>query len=77
MSHELRGSIGAFEMFNRFGPMEIFLILMVVLIIFGVGKLPSVGRGMGQAIKEFRSSVKDKDEETESKDSKTEVKAGS
>ncbi len=45
------------------GPLEIFLILVVVLIIFGVGKLPSAGRGMGQAIKEFRSSVKDEDKE--------------
>jgi len=41
------------------GPLEIFLILVVVMIIFGVGKLPSVGRGMGQALKEFRHSVKD------------------
>lgn len=62
------------------GPLEIFLILVVVLIIFGVGKLPSVGRGMGQAIKEFRTSVKDKDEEAEvleSSDSKPEAKAES
>ena len=46
------------------GPLEIFLILVVVLIIFGVGKLPSAGRGMGQAIKEFRSSVKDGEQES-------------
>lgn len=45
------------------GPLEIFLILAVVMIIFGVGKLPSVGRGMGQALKEFRTSVKDGEEE--------------
>ncbi len=60
------------------GPLEIFLILVVVMIIFGVGKLPSVGRGMGQAIKEFRSSVKDKDEDSlESAETKTEVEAES
>lgn len=65
-------------MFRSFGPPEILLILVIVLIVFGVGKLPSVGRGMGQAIKEFRSSVKDKDEKAETEDSsKTEVKAGS
>ncbi|MDA0231970.1 MAG: twin-arginine translocase TatA/TatE family subunit [Chloroflexi bacterium] len=62
------------------GPLEIFLILVVIMIIFGVGKLPSVGKGMGQALKEFRSSVKDKDEgekKLESAESKAETKAES
>jgi sec-independent protein translocase protein TatA len=62
-------------MFQRLGPMEIFIILVVVLIIFGVGKLPSVGRGMGQAIKEFRSNVKDGESETDAKEVKSEEKA--
>lgn len=39
------------------GPLEIFLILVVVMIIFGVGKLPEIGSGMGKAIREFKSSV--------------------
>lgn len=51
-------------LFRNSGPLEIFLILVAIMIIFGVGKLPSVGRGMGQALREFKSSVKDKDEET-------------
>jgi sec-independent protein translocase protein TatA len=51
-------------LFRNIGPLEIFLILVAIMIIFGVGKLPSVGRGMGQALREFKSSVKDKDEET-------------
>ena len=56
------------------GPLEIFLILVVVMIIFGVGKLPSVGRGMGQALREFRTSVKDKEEDAiEAPEAKTEV----
>ncbi len=63
-------------MFTRIGPMEIFLILLAVLIIFGVGKLPSVGRGMGQAIREFRSSVKDEDEKSlESSEDKSKVES--
>lgn len=57
------------------GPLEIFLILVVVMIIFGVGKLPSVGKGMGQALREFRTSVKDKDEELESAEAKSEANA--
>ncbi len=48
-------------MFGRgIGPLEIFLIVVVVLIIFGAGRLPEVGRGIGTAIKEFRGSIGNK-----------------
>ena len=43
----------------RFGPMELIIVLVVVLIIFGVGSLPEIGGAMGKAIKEFRSTQKD------------------
>ena len=42
----------------RFGPMELIIVLVVVLIIFGVGRLPEIGGAMGKAIKEFRCSQK-------------------
>ena len=42
----------------RFGPMELIIVLVVVLIIFGVGRLPEIGGAMGKAIKEFRGSQK-------------------
>lgn len=49
-------------MFGRgIGPLEIFLIVVVVLIVFGAGRLPEVGRGIGTAIKEFRGSIGNKD----------------
>ena len=38
----------------RMGPWEIGLILLIVLIIFGVGKLPSIGGAIGRGIREFR-----------------------
>ena len=58
--------------FPRIGPLEIFLILVVVMIIFGVGRLPEIGSGVGKAIKEFRSSLGGKDEaKSESGESKT------
>ena len=37
------------------GP-ELIIILVIVLIIFGVGRLPEIGGAMGKAIREFRSS---------------------
>ena len=52
----------------RFGPMELIIVLVVVLIIFGVGRLPEIGGAMGKAIKEFRSTQKDIiDEDTTAK----------
>ena len=43
-------------MFRSFGPLEIGLILLVILIIFGVGKLPQVGGAIGRGIREFRKA---------------------
>ena len=58
-------------MFGRgIGPLEIFLIVVVVLIIFGAGRLPEVGRGIGTAIKEFRGSIGNKDNAEKSDENK-------
>lgn len=43
------------------GPMELILVLVVVLIVFGAGRLTEIGGAMGKAIREFRSSVTDDD----------------
>ena len=43
-------------MFRSFGPMEIGLILVIVLMVFGVGKLPQVGGSIGKSIREFRKA---------------------
>ncbi len=39
------------------GWMELLLILMIVLIVFGAGKLPQIGEGVGKAVKGFKKSV--------------------
>lgn len=44
-------------MFGSFGGMELLLILIIVMIIFGAGKLPQLGEGLGKAIKGFKKSV--------------------
>ncbi len=44
-------------MFGSFGWMELLLILIIVLIIFGAGKIPQLGEGLGKAIKGFKRSV--------------------
>ncbi len=40
------------------GPMELILVLIVVLIIFGPGRLPELGGAVGRGLREFRESVK-------------------
>jgi sec-independent protein translocase protein TatA len=49
-------------MFKSFGPLEIGIILVIILIIFGVGKLPQVGGAIGKSIREFKKSSKGEDE---------------
>jgi sec-independent protein translocase protein TatA len=48
------------------GPLELIVVLIIALVIFGPKRLPELGRSMGKGIREFRSSVsgKDKDEES-------------
>ncbi len=45
------------------GPVELIILLVLVLIVFGAGRLPKVAEGMGKSIREFRKSVKDLDED--------------
>ena len=61
----------------RFGPMELIIVLVVVLIIFGVGRLPEIGGAMGKAIKEFRNTQKNQpgtDSNIVDKDSQDDIK---
>lgn len=44
-------------MFGTMGITELVLILVIVLIIFGAGKLPQIGEGMGKALKGFKKEV--------------------
>lgn len=43
------------------GPWELVLIFLIVLIIFGAGKLPQLGANLGKGIKNFRESLREKD----------------
>jgi sec-independent protein translocase protein TatA len=53
-------------MFGRMGPWEIALIVIIILIVFGVGKLPQVGSAIGKGVRAFRrgqSGEADEEEE--------------
>jgi sec-independent protein translocase protein TatA len=39
------------------GPMEIFLIFLVILLVFGAKRIPEIARGLGKGIREFKSAT--------------------
>jgi sec-independent protein translocase protein TatA len=41
------------------GPSELIIIMVIVLLIFGAKRLPEIGKGLGGAVKEFKSIKKD------------------
>ena len=52
------------------GVPELIVILIIVLIIFGAGKLPEIGGAIGKGIKNFKKSVRESDENETAPDSK-------
>ena len=48
---------------GMFQPWHLLLILLIVLIVFGAGKLGQVGGALGQSVKEFKSTVNEPEEE--------------
>jgi len=54
-------------MFGRMGPWEIGLIVVIILIVFGVGKLPQVGGAVGKGLRAFRKGQSGEDIEEEEK----------
>ncbi len=44
------------------GMPELIIILVIILIIFGAGKLPQIGEGLGRGIRNFKKATKEKDE---------------
>ncbi|MFN2566756.1 MAG: twin-arginine translocase TatA/TatE family subunit [Gemmatimonadaceae bacterium] len=43
------------------GPMELFIILVIVLVLFGAKRVPEIGASIGKGIREFKKSVSDVD----------------
>lgn len=50
------------------GAPELIILLIIILIIFGPGKLPEIGKSIGRGIKEFKSASENRNDESESKE---------
>ena len=48
-----------------FGPVEALVIVVIVLVIFGAGRLSGVGKAMGQGLREFRQEAREVPAESE------------
>ena len=59
----------------RFGPWEIALVLVIILIVFGVGKLPQVGGAIGKGLRSFRKGQAGEEDEEEEEEEKPKRKA--
>ncbi|HCU25384.1 MAG TPA: twin-arginine translocase TatA/TatE family subunit [Deltaproteobacteria bacterium] len=45
------------------GPPELLLLFVVILLVFGVGKLPAIGSNLGKGLRNFKKAVKGEEEE--------------
>ncbi len=52
-------------MFGSLGMGELLVILVIVIFIFGVNKIPQLGKGLGEGIKNFKSALKAGEEEAD------------
>ena len=43
------------------GPMELFIVLIIVLVLFGAKRVPEIGASIGKGIREFKKSINDAD----------------
>jgi sec-independent protein translocase protein TatA len=60
------------------GPLELIIVLVIILVIFGPKRLPGVGRSLGQGMREFKDSIsgKDKGEDKGEDDERRDLPAG-
>jgi sec-independent protein translocase protein TatA len=57
----------------RVGPVELVIVLLIVIAVFGAGKLASLGGALGKGVKEFRTAVKPEDKEEDVAPSKADA----
>ncbi len=62
--------MSAAPIFLVFGPGQIVLVVVVILLLFGGRKIPELMRGLGSGIKEFKDASKEDDDETKKVDNK-------
>jgi sec-independent protein translocase protein TatA len=49
-------------------PVQLLILLVIVLLIFGAKRLPEIGRGLGSSVREFREGISGSDDEADEAD---------
>jgi sec-independent protein translocase protein TatA len=63
-------------MLGNIGPMELFIILVIVLVIFGAKRVPEIGASFGKGIREFKRSMSDVDRVIKEPEASASLNAG-
>ncbi len=58
-------------MFGSLGLPELLIIFAIILVVFGAGKLPQLGKGLGEGIANFREGLKGREEKKQIEEKKT------
>ena len=59
------------SMFGSLGLPELLVIFAIILVVFGAGKLPQLGKGLGEGISNFRDGLRSRDEKKQIEEKKT------
>ena len=63
-------------MLGNIGPLEIIVVLIIALVVFGPKRLPELGRSLGKGIREFRGSIGGDNDDEEKSSQRGELAAG-
>jgi len=64
----IRAMYAPFVLLGMFGPWEIVIIVLVIVLIFGGRKIPELMKGLGQGMKEFKKATKEDNDEEQTKE---------
>jgi len=70
LSSSTLDGIGSEECMPNFGMGELLVILVIVVLIFGVNKIPQLGKGLGEGIRNFKSAIKSGEAEADKNEKK-------
>jgi len=59
-----------------FQPVHLLVVLFIALLVFGPKKLPELGKGVGDGIRSFKDSMRDRDQSTPSEEQEKEIVGG-
>jgi len=60
---------------GNLGPTELIIILVILLVLFGGSRLPSLAKGLGESVRNFKKAVSEEHDEAESKTKAVEDKS--